>query len=116
MRPEAIGTITAAELKQRLDRGEALTVLDVREPDERAFCAIPVLPPAVDVHVPMREIQAHVQTLAQSPAPIVVYCHLGMRSLVVARWLASRGVAGVHNLEGGIDAWASEIAPEMPRY
>ncbi len=53
---------------------------------------------------------------AAEAAPLVVYCHLGMRSMTVASWLARRGVRAVHNLEGGIDAWSERVDPGVPRY
>ena len=48
--------------------------------------------------------------------PIIVYCHHGIRSLNVARYLAHVGFENVANLQGGIDAWARQIDPSLPRY
>lgn len=116
--PPDVARMAAGDLKRRLDRGEAVAVLDVREEDERAFCAIP-LPPAVrDLHVPMGLVSSRLEEIRREAgaAPLVVYCHLGMRSLVVARWLASQGLDQVHNLDGGIDAWSTAVDPSVPRY
>lgn len=109
--------MTVDELKDRIGRGERLAVLDVREDEERAYCAIPVPASVTNLHIPMGQIPARLDALRQTArdAPLVVYCHLGMRSMNAAHWLASRGVTNVHNLEGGIDAW-SDIDPTVPRY
>jgi rhodanese-related sulfurtransferase len=109
--------MTVDELKTWIERGEPLVVLDVRENEERAYCAIPLPPAIVNLHVPMAEIPARLEALraAAQDAPLVIYCHLGMRSMNAAHWLASRGVTNVHNLDGGIDAW-SGIDPTVLRY
>ncbi|MBV8230429.1 MAG: rhodanese [Planctomycetaceae bacterium] len=114
----SVDRMAVAELKQRLDRGEPLTVLDVREDHERAFCAIPLPVTAADLHIPMAQVPAQLDVLraAASAAPLVVYCHHGMRSMTVAGWLARRGVEAVCNLEGGIDAWSERVDPGIPRY
>jgi rhodanese-related sulfurtransferase len=116
--PSDIPRISAVELKQRLDRGDSLTLLDVRENDERAFCAIPVPPTAADLHIPMAQIPTRIDDLqsAAESAPLIVYCHLGVRSMTVASWLAGRGVRNAQNLEGGIDAWSRAVDPAVPRY
>jgi rhodanese-related sulfurtransferase len=107
-----------AELRRRLVAGEPVALLDVREDDERAWCAIAVPPPSTDLHVPMGEVQDRLDEILRAAAdrPLVVYCHHGIRSLAVARWVASRGPIEVHNLDGGIDAWSAEVDPGMPRY
>ena len=117
-RPVDVAPMTAADLKRRLDGGEPLVVLDVREEDERSLCAIPVPPGAVDLHIPMGQVPSRFEEIARavSTGPLVVYCHLGMRSMVVARWLAAQGLAGVHNLERGIDAWAVDVDTGLTRY
>ena len=92
--------------------GFAGTVLDVREPHERACCAIG----PDDLHVPMGEVPDRLAEIARAPGPIVVYCHHGVRSMMVARWLETRGVAKVWNLEGGIDAWSLRVDCSVPRY
>ena len=53
---------------------------------------------------------------AAGTTPLVVYCHHGVRSMTVATWLAGRGVRGVLNLRGGIDAWSVEVDPAVRRY
>ena len=117
MSPE-VPSISVVELKQRLDRGDPLTLLDVREDGERVFGAIPVPSTAADLHIPMAQIPARFGDLPAEAgsAPLIVYCHLGMRSMVVATWLVRRGIRNVHNLEGGIDAWSGSVDPTVPRY
>jgi rhodanese-related sulfurtransferase len=102
--------ITVAELKQRLDRGEKLLLVDVREPWENAQCRIDG-----SVLIPMGAIPANLQKL-DADEDVVCYCHHGMRSLDVANWLRSQGVAGAKSLAGGIDRWSLEIDPKVPRY
>jgi rhodanese-related sulfurtransferase len=113
-----VTTVTAVALKTRLDGGESITVLDVREDDERAFSAIPLPTTARDLHIPMSLVSSRLDDLRTSAGqdPLVVYCHHGVRSLNVARWLVRQGVARVHNLAGGIDAWSESVDPGVPRY
>jgi rhodanese-related sulfurtransferase len=103
--------LTPAELKARLEAGaDALTVLDVREDWEAALCSIPG-----SIHIPMGRIPASLDRLAPGGETVVV-CHHGMRSLQVAHYLEQQGYGRVHNLTGGIDAWAVQVDPLMQRY
>lgn len=106
--------IVAEELKERLDRAEPLTLLDVREDDERAHCAIG----GAGLHVPLREVPARLEEIraAASTAPLVVYCHHGVRSMTACTWLAQQGIGPVYNLQGGIDAWSVRVDPSVRRY
>jgi rhodanese-related sulfurtransferase len=103
------------DLRGRLDAGEAITLLDVREPDERAYAAIPA---PVDLFIPMREVPGRADEVREALArgPVVAYCHHGVRSRNVAAWLAVNGLPGVLNLQGGIDAWSVAVDPTVPRY
>jgi rhodanese-related sulfurtransferase len=116
--PVPVASIRASDLHRRLEQREMLVILDVREDEERALCLLPLPDSAIHLHVPMGTIPAQFESIreASRARPIVVYCHLGMRSMVVAQWLAGRGVHDVHNLEGGIDAWSTEVDPSLPRY
>jgi len=113
-----IEELSPRELRDRLAAGGPITLLDVREPDERAFAAIAVPDGAGDLFIPMREIPARVDAIREAlgRGPVVAYCHHGVRSMHAARWLADRGLAGVLNLAGGVDAWSAEVAPDVPRY
>ena len=117
--PDPVGRLSAVDLFSRLKANDPLTLLDVREPFERSYCAIADLPStARDLFIPMREIQARLNEIqsAAGDAPIVVYCHHGVRSMAVAQWVASQGGGPVFNLEGGIDAWSLQVDPAVPRY
>lgn len=97
--------------------GGACALLDVREPEERAVARIDCPEGVVDAHVPMGMINDAEDRLREtaSRSPMVVYCHHGVRSLHVVRWLASRGIEAV-SLRGGIDAWSIAVDPTVPRY
>jgi rhodanese-related sulfurtransferase len=105
-------------LRQRLAAGESLTLLDVREPEETAYCKIDVPPTAQLLIIPMREVPGHLDEIneALGRGPLVVYCHHGVRSLAVAEWLCERQTGEISNLSGGIDAWSVEVDPRVPRY
>lgn len=66
-------------------------------------------------HLPMGEIAARVDELDKSH-PTVVICHHGMRSLQVVAFLQRLGFVNLHNLQGGIDAWARDVDPAVPVY
>lgn len=110
----AVLPMTAEELKERLDRGESLALLDVREDEEHAYCAIL----RGGLHVPMGQIPGRLEEirLAAARTPLVVYCHHGVRSMTAATWLARQGVAPIYNLEDGIDAWSRRVDPSVKRY
>jgi rhodanese-related sulfurtransferase len=97
-------------LKQRLDRGDAVVVLDVREPDELALARLPGA-----VHIPMGDIPARLHEL-DPDREIIVVCHHGARSAHVASFLLQRDFTRVLNLDGGIDAWSLTVDPTVPRY
>lgn len=104
--------ITPAELKRRLEAGDELRLLDVREAEELAIARIDGA-----LHMPMGDVPARsVELDPDSAVPLVCICHHGMRSAHVAAFLESRDFTGVLNLEGGIDRWAAEVDPRMARY
>jgi rhodanese-related sulfurtransferase len=102
--------ITPQEVKARLDRGEKLMLVDVREPWEHAQCRID----GAEL-IPMGTIPANLQKL-DSDEDVIFYCHHGMRSLDVANWLRAQGVAHAKSMAGGIDRWSAEIDAKVPRY
>ena len=107
-----MGNLTPAELAAWLAdpaRPDPL-LLDVREPWEFQTCHI-----AGARHVPMNELPARLDEL-DPDAEVVAICHHGARSQQVAYFLARQGFARVHNLAGGVDAWARTIDPAMPVY
>ena len=101
---------TSHEIKERLDRGEKLFLLDVREPQEFAFARIE------GAHlIPLGELPNRYNEL-NADSEIVVYCHHGVRSLQAAYFLMQMGYTRVKNLVGGIDAWSLQADSEVPRY
>lgn len=102
--------ITPAALRERLDAGDELCLLDVREPRELALCALPG-----SVAIPLGELARRVGELDPS-RPTVCICHHGVRSAHAGGLLERAGFREVFNLSGGIDRWASDVEPSMRRY
>lgn len=103
--------ITPRELKERLERGERIVVLDVREPYELDISRLP----HPHLHIPMNEVLERVHTL--NPADeIVVMCRSGERSAQITRLLRQMGFGKVKNLAGGINGYAQEVDPTLPTY
>jgi rhodanese-related sulfurtransferase len=92
------------------ERGKSVVLLDVRELDELEAAAV-----SEALHIPMREIPARLVELDRT-VPLVVMCHSGGRSRRVAEFLLGNGFSNVFSLRGGIDAWSTEIDPQVPRY
>jgi sulfur-carrier protein adenylyltransferase/sulfurtransferase len=104
-----IPQITVKELKQRMDAGDDVFVLDVREPYEYQIANLGAkLIPQNDVPKRLDEIDRQRE--------IVVHCRSGQRSQRIAEYLAQQGYPKVKNLAGGILAWADEIDPKMQKY
>ena len=105
--------ITATEVKRRLDAGEKLHLIDVREPNEFAIARI-----EGSELIPMRQVPGELQTLEAraDEAPLIVFCHHGVRSLNVVNWLRNQGLEACQSMAGGIDAWSLGIDPTVPRY
>jgi rhodanese-related sulfurtransferase len=102
--------ITPTEAKRRLDGGEKLLLVDVREPWEFEICRIEGAK-----LIPMGSIPANLQAL-DTEEDVICYCHHGMRSFDVAVWLRAQGVESAKSLAGGIERWSTEIDPQVPRY
>lgn len=104
--------ITPKELKQRLDSGDRPFLLDVRQPEEVAICAIEGAH-----HIPMGDIPSRLQELDRHATDeIIIYCHHGMRSANVQQYLRQMGFEKVRNLIGGIDAYAVDADVAIQRY
>jgi sulfur-carrier protein adenylyltransferase/sulfurtransferase len=106
----AVPELAPLQVKRRLDAGEPLRLLDVREPWE---CAIARL--AGSVNIPMGEIASRWREL-DADSDIVVVCKAGSRSRRVAQFLSAHGFGRVANLAGGIDAWTRDIDPGLASY
>ncbi len=116
---ERVNRLSARELAEMARRGESFVLLDVREDRERHWAKIAVPEPAVALHVPMGSIPEQLDAIRAQilDRPLVVYCHHGVRSLMVAEWLMEQRVgASVSNLEGGIEEWSLAIDPAVKRY
>lgn len=104
------GEITPERLKQRIDAGEDLFILDVRNPNEFAICRIPGTR-----LIPLAELG---DRLAEVPRDreVIVHCKMGGRSAKAIEFLKAQGYSRLLNLTGGILAWAEKVDPGMPRY
>ncbi len=101
--------ITARELKERLDQGDDVFILDVREPHEYQICNL-------KGHlIPLGELPRRVHEL-DSAREIVAYCKMGARSAQAVDFLRQAGFRKVFNLHGGILSWSTEVDPSVPRY
>jgi adenylyltransferase/sulfurtransferase len=104
-----IPQITVQELKQRLDAGEVLMILDVREPYEYQIANIG------GTLIPQNEVPQRLAEIDRN-REIVVQCRSGGRSQRIAEFLAAHGYPNVKNLTGGILAWADQIDPRLTKY
>lgn len=103
-------TITPLELKQLLDKGERIALVDVREPWENSLARI-----EGSTLIPLGTLPQSLDKLDRAQA-IVVYCHHGMRSADATGFLLQQGYPDVKNLVGGIDAWSVQVDASVPRY
>jgi adenylyltransferase/sulfurtransferase len=102
--------ITSVELKQRLDRGDKLKIVDVREPNEYQINRIPG-----SELIPLGDVPKRVNELDPNDE-IVVHCKMGGRSAKAADFLRSVGYKKVLNLKGGILDWIDKVDPSQPKY
>ena len=108
--PKDEGDMTVIELKERMDRGEAPVVIDVREPHEHALCRIPGA-----TLIPMGELPRRLGEL-DPHGEVVVHCRSGARSARAVAMMRQRGFKNARNLEGGILAWIDKVDPTQPKY
>ncbi len=105
-----VPSITVEQLQERIDRGEDFEILDVRNPEEWEICRLDTAK-----LIPLPELASRMHEL-DSSREYVVHCKLGGRSAQAIQFLQQAGFTKLHNLTGGIDAWAEKIDPSMPRY
>jgi rhodanese-related sulfurtransferase len=103
--------ITPEEVKAKLDQGEELTLLDVREPWE--FEAAHMDEAKL---VPMGDVPSRAHQELDPEAHLVVVCHHGVRSMNVTAWLRQQGFEKAQSMRGGIDAWSLHVDGTVPRY
>ena len=108
--PPGNDDMTVTELKSRIDRRTAPTVIDVREPSENQICRIPgtILIPLGDLTAKAHELDPNTE--------IVLHCKSGARSARATQLLRERGFANARNLKGGIMAWIEQVDPSLPKY
>jgi rhodanese-related sulfurtransferase len=107
---DAVQPLLPAELRARLEAGDELVLLDVREQHEFELCRI-----EGSLHIPLSELSLrHVEL--DPEREIVCVCHHGIRSANAAAALARLDFDRLYNLVGGVDRWAREVDPGMPRY
>jgi sulfur-carrier protein adenylyltransferase/sulfurtransferase len=104
--------ITPADLKARLDRGERIAIIDVREPFE---WAIGNLEPQGARLIPLGELPGRIAEIPDD-AEVVLHCRSGARSAKALHFLRGRGYGRLHNLAGGILAWSDDVDPSIPKY
>ncbi|HKO99780.1 MAG TPA: rhodanese-like domain-containing protein [Pyrinomonadaceae bacterium] len=103
--------ITATELKQRLDNGDEIQIIDVREADEVAVASIPN-----SKHIPLAQVLARSSEIDPNK-DTVVHCKMGGRSARAIEALKRSGFTGnLSNLKGGIIAWSNEVDPTVAKY
>ena len=104
--------ITVTQLKQRLDTGEPLVLIDVREPFEWDIANLGDYGARM---IPLGEVLERAGEIERNE-DVVIYCRSGSRSAGAVRQLRARGFERVFNLRGGLIAWAEEVDPTMDIY
>jgi adenylyltransferase/sulfurtransferase len=108
---EPIETITASELKERLDRCDRLQIIDIREPHERAIAKFPGAKA-----IPLGQMARRVDEF-DPEVDAVFLCKIGQRSIYAIRALRDAGYGGrLLNLKDGVNAWAREVDKDLPQY
>ena len=103
--------ITPTELKQRLDKGDDIQIVDVREDNEVAIGRIPN-----SIHIPLGQILGRMNEIDPS-REAVVHCKMGGRSARAIEALQRSGYEGkLINLKGGIIGWSDQVDPSVPKY
>ncbi|HAW19954.1 MAG TPA: NADH oxidase [Flavobacteriales bacterium] len=101
--------ISVTELKARMDRGDDLQLIDIRETNEFDFCNIG------GELIPMGELMGNLDRLSKDK-DVILHCKAGGRSASMTQALMARGYSNVINLAGGILAWSDEIDSSIPKY
>ncbi len=108
--PAMTGELTAEELKVRIDRGDDILIVDVRNPNEWDIGRLPG-----SILLPLPEIAQRFRELPRD-RELVIHCKSGMRSAKAVAFLREQGYTKVLNLQGGILAWSDKIDPQIPKY
>lgn len=113
MRPEL--EVSPREVQEARTTGRPLVLYDCRTPPERDIAKID----DDTIFIPMQELGervAELEPFRDGAAPLIVYCHHGVRSLRVAAWLQQQGFPHAKSMAGGIDGWSNAIDPSVPQY
>lgn len=103
--------ITATELKQRLDKGDDIQIMDVREANELAIAKLPN-----SIHIPLAQVVNRMSEIDPN-RETVVHCKMGGRSARAIEALQRSGFTGsLLNLKGGIIGWSNDVDPSVPKY
>ena len=106
-----IEEISATDLNKRIDSGDDIQLIDVRQPDEYAFAKI-----AGAKLIPLGEVLTRKDEIDEK-RETVIHCKMGGRSAKAIEMLKSAGYTGdLKNLKGGITAWSNEVDPKVPKY
>jgi adenylyltransferase/sulfurtransferase len=106
---DEVPEITVRELKEKLDNGGGISVLDVREPYEYEVANIGAK------LIPLGELPEHLAELDKGDT-FAIHCRTGGRSASAVKLLQDAGFQDVYNVKGGITAWSEEIDPSVPKY
>jgi sulfur-carrier protein adenylyltransferase/sulfurtransferase len=109
-RNDAAAAISVSDLKRKIDNGDAVVIVDVREPFEYEIAHL-----ENSKLIPLSDLPDHVDELDRAKE-IVALCHTGTRSALAVDFLKGAGFEKTFNLAGGINAWAEEIDPTMQKY
>lgn len=103
---------TATELREKLERGDDLLLLDVRTEEELAVARLDGA-----MHVPLHQLERGLEDIASwRDREVVTVCHHGVRSAMAQAFLRAHGFTDVKNLIGGIDAYARQADTALARY
>lgn len=115
--PYGAPEVSVHDVKSKQDVGDNFVWLDVREEEEYDVRmdddSVTYLPLST---LAQEQLDAIPEELADKSQEVIVFCHHGMRSAQVTAWLAQNGWTNVHNMDGGIHAWAQEVDPSVGTY
>ncbi|MDR0886517.1 MAG: hypothetical protein LBN22_09245 [Clostridiales Family XIII bacterium] len=109
--PEPVDTIEAKELKARLDAGDKIQIIDIREPHERAISPFEGSKP-----IPLGQLVRRIEEFDENEDAVFL-CKIGQRSIFAIRALQEAGYKGrLLNLKDGVNAWARDVDNSLPQY
>src|SRR3990167_766442 len=106
-----IPQLTVEQVKEKIDKKENFSLIDVREENEYETCRI-----ENSILIPLSEFAKRALNELKADDEIVIHCHHGGRSQKACEYLAGQGFKKVANMAGGIDQWSLEIDSKVPRY